>query len=114
MKDTPASGPMHSSSTHQDRETISSRHSFSRSQKKGGLRERKEDLFQILRRRRGTARGGQRRKFGDCAFAAYSAAAEQDEAVADARGLADLVNGEEERAPAGGVPAEGGRDIACL
>ena len=49
MKDTPTNGPISSSITHQDREATSSRHSFSRSQSQGLLRERKEHLFQIGR-----------------------------------------------------------------
>src|SRR6185503_18561208 len=87
----------------------SSRHSFSISQTNGVLRKGKEDVFQI----RGVgadARGELRQR----ALAADAAGAEQDKAIADARGVADLVNRQEQRAPGRGVRAERGADLARL
>jgi hypothetical protein len=48
MKDIPTRGPISRSNTHHAREAISSRHSFSSSQRNGGLGERKEHLFEVL------------------------------------------------------------------
>jgi hypothetical protein len=47
MKDTPTSGPITASITHQERELISSRHSFLTSHRHALLREGKEDLLKI-------------------------------------------------------------------
>src|SRR5579859_3375526 len=103
MKETPTSGPMAMSSTHQDREASSSRASLATSQATG-LRERKEDLFEIVAGAIGF--GGE---FGDGAFAADASAAEEDEAIAEAGGVGDLVDREEQRSPASGVgPQSGG------
>ena len=60
------------------------------------------------------ARRGQRREFRHRAFAAHAPAAEQHEAVAEARGIADLMNREEQRPPAGRVRAQGGGNVARL
>src|SRR5579872_6972166 len=96
MNETPTSGPMPSSSTHHDRETTSSRHSLLRSQKNGGLREGKKDLFQEFVSARHVAGGCQRRQLREGARAADAAAGEQDEPVAEARRIADLMDGEEQ------------------
>src|SRR4051794_29173054 len=92
MKETPTSGPMARSSTHQDFEEASARHSFSRSHGIGGLRERKEDLFQAAGSSGDIPRRGQCGEFLDRAFTADAAAAEEYEAVAETRRIADLVN----------------------
>jgi len=96
------------SSTHQDREASSSRASFATSHATG-LRERKENLFEIVARSIGF--GGE---FGDRAFAADASAAEEDEAIAEAGGVGYLVDREEQRASSRGVGPQGGRDLACL
>ena len=56
----------------------------------------------------------QGRKLRAGALAADAPAAEEDEAITEARRVADLVDGEEERASAGGVHAQCCRDIAGL
>src|SRR4051812_13880934 len=108
MNDTPTSGPMTIRSTHHAREASSSRHSLSSSQMKGGLRERKEELLERRRRRQRGRRGSALREIRDGAFAADAAAAQQDEAIAHARGVADLMNRQEQRASAGRVLAQRG------
>src|ERR1700758_5207637 len=108
MKDMPTSGPINKSKTHQARETTSSRHSFSSSQKKGRLGERKKHLFEVLRHFR------LRREFGKSSFTAYAAGVQEHEAVAEAGGIADLMDGEKQSAAARGVRAESGGDVARL
>ena len=54
------------------------------------------------------------RQLVERAFAAHASAAQQDEPIADARGVADLVDREEERPPGGGVRAQRGADLARL
>src|SRR3954463_10358709 len=121
MKVTPTSGPIASSSTHQACDATSSRYSFSTSQRKEKTAEsaenaepndfsapsacsavasgeRKEHLFEIAGR--GAARGGLRRELVERSLAADPSAAEQDEAIADARRVLDLMNRQEHR-PAG-------------
>ena len=109
MKDMPVSGPIASSSTHQDLETMSSRNSLFSSQKKGGLREGKKDLFQRVGS--GVRKGCQ---LFHSAFAANFTGIEKDEAVTETGGIRDLVDGEKKRTAATGVGAEGCGDIACL
>src|SRR5258705_13176530 len=113
MKDTPTSGPIVTSKTHHARETMSSRHSLSRSHKNGDLGERKKHLFKILKWTRGTVRCGQHGEFRNGAFATHATVTEQHEPVAQACRLADLMNGEEQRASACRVRSEGSRDVAC-
>src|SRR3954469_10727343 len=138
MKVTPTSGPIASSSTHQARDATSSRYSLATSQRheeKTAERvkiaekkflfalfaiaavfsvsgERKEHLFQI-----GggfTARPGLRRQFVERAFAANPSPTQQDEPIADALRILDLVNRQEHRPAGRGVRAQGLRDIAAL
>src|SRR5437016_965491 len=112
MKDTPTSGPMPRSSTHHARDTRSSRHSLSTSHRTGQanrlphLGERKEHLFQIFRRlcQRGELRHG--------TLTAHTAAGEQHEAIAVAGSVADLVDGEEDRASEIGVGTKRSGDVA--
>src|SRR5258708_38265377 len=97
MKDTPTSGPISASITHHERELISSRHSFLRSHFHA-LGEGKEDLLEIRRQVVAGALARKRRKRAKGAFGDDTAAAQQHEAIADLRGVGDLVNGQEERA----------------
>ena len=60
---------------------------------------------------------GARRERGELverALAADPAQTQQDEAIADARGVVDLVNREEERAAGGGVLTQRRRHVAAL
>src|SRR4051812_38901150 len=118
MNDTPTSGPIASSSTHHDREAASSRHSFRNSQTKGELRKGKKDLFQVstlgLTALAVYSPLGVRRQFVQRPFAAHASAAEQNEAVADACGVADLMDGEKHGSPAIGVGAQRLRHLARL
>ena len=85
--------------THHARDASSSRHSFASSQREGAdLRERKEDLFEIVAGRSRRARRRERRQLVERAFAAHAAAAQQHEAIADARRVADLMDRQEQRA----------------
>src|SRR5436853_5838095 len=117
MKVTPTSGPIASSSTHQAGEATSSRYSLAMSHEKEktaegaenaepnvfsalsacspvfSLRKSKEHLFEIAGG--GAARGGLRRQLVERALAADPAAAQQDEAIADARRVLDLMNRQE-------------------
>src|SRR4051812_45829581 len=108
MKVTPTSGPIATSNTHHARDATSSRYSFATSHDKeetaehaetaetnvfsaifalspvfSGSGERKEHLFQILRR--AAACGGERSELVERAFAADAAAAQQHEAIAHPR-----------------------------
>src|SRR4051794_41185963 len=85
MNDTPTSGPIAASITHQARDTTSSRHSFATSHPNADLREGKKDLFEV-RGRRVALQLRQR------AFAAHAAAAQEHESIADAFGVADLMD----------------------
>src|SRR6188768_3775063 len=99
MKPTPTSGPVRSSMAHHARADHSSRHSFSGSHDHAALREGKEDPFQVAGRF--AARRGHGLELGKRPLAADAPVAEEDEAIAQARGLDDLMDGEEEGAPAG-------------
>src|SRR5579871_5318346 len=90
MNDTPTSGPMATSITHQARAATSSRASFSRSHEKPDLRERKKRVLE-----RAGVRA--RRDVVEQALAAHAAAAQQHEAIAEACRVRDLVNGEKKR-----------------
>src|ERR1041385_7351994 len=115
MNETPTSGPMPISSTHQARDTSSSRHSFASSQTNGAaplcaaLGERKKHLFEIV----GIFRG-LRRQLRYRSLASHASAAQQHEAVAEARRFADLVNREEQRPAAPGMGAQCRGDLARL
>src|SRR5689334_16239996 len=121
MNVTPTSGPIAASSTHHARDEVSSRVSLRNSHRKATAEldefaenrslsapsadairlrglcasgEGKEDLFEIVARG-AAARLGRRRQLLQRSFAARAAAAQQHEPVADARGVADLVNRQE-------------------
>src|SRR5262245_34769202 len=100
MKETPTSGPVRTSITQKARDAVSSRHSLTASQASGPLGEGKEDLLQVRRP------SGQRLQLLERALTAHAAAGEQDEAVAQARRLDDLVDGQEERPARGRVLAQ--------
>src|SRR5436190_22189902 len=106
MNETPTSGPISASITHHAREVSRSRHSFSSSQRKAVLCKGKEHFLEV----RLAAPG----ELLDGPFAADAAAAEEHEAIADPRRVADLMNGEEERAAGRRVGAERGADVARL
>src|ERR1051326_1127848 len=114
MKERPTSGPIPKSNTHQARDTMSSRNSLSRSHTNAGLGEGKEHLFKVLVWSRLTARRSQLGELRNAALAANSSVTQEDEAVADARGIADLMNREEQRTAAGSVSTEGRSDVARL
>src|SRR5258706_202110 len=117
MNETPTSGPMSTSITHQARDDSSSRHSFSSSHSHAGrvrLRERKEYLFEAAAVRRGAARSGHGRQLVERAFAADASAAQQHEAIADSRGIGDLMNRQHERAAPGDLRAQRVGDFARL
>src|SRR5580693_976681 len=78
------------------------------------LGECKKHSLQVLVCLRRCAQFGESRELRDRAFTAYAAAAEQHEPVAEARGIADLVNGEEERPAARHVYAQRRRDVTRL
>src|SRR5438132_12839813 len=116
MNDTPTSEPISRSNTHQARDAISSRHSLPSRTKNGFnteraqraeqslvsacsavsafavLRERKEDLFQIVCGARCAASRREARELRQCALAADAAAAQQHESIADASRVANLMN----------------------
>jgi hypothetical protein len=73
------------------------------------LGEGKEDLLQVV-----AGAAGLSGQFLYCAFAADLALIQEYEAVAEAGGVVDLVDGEEEGAAGGGVTAEGGGYVAGL
>src|SRR4051794_8604033 len=122
MNDAPTKGPMPSSNTHHALDTSRSRHSLFTSHQNPGLGERKEHLFQAG----GGYRRGNRpwprlvacrrefREFLNRAFAADAPPAEQHEPVAEARGLADLMNREKERSAACRVCAQRRPNVARL
>src|SRR5262249_41761254 len=82
--------------------------------------ERKEDLFQVVSGGRPAACRGERGQFREGALAADTATTQEHEPGPDARGLADaggvadLVNREEHRPAGGGVRAQRLRDVAAL
>src|SRR5262252_10118113 len=113
MNDTPISGPDIASRTHHARDASSSRHSFSRSQTKGPLRKRKEQILEVqwvVGVRGAQARG----QLLDGAFRANAAGAEEHETIAHARRVADLMDGQEQRASGGGVLAQRRAHLARL
>jgi hypothetical protein len=100
--------------THQERELISSRHSFFRSHFHGLLREGKEDLLEI---RRQAVTGALARNCGQYIKGALGddpAAAQQHKTVADFRRVSDLVDGQEEGAIRRNVSAQRGAGFAAL
>src|SRR5262249_3765204 len=109
MKVTPTSGPIAKSSTHQARETRSSRHSLARRTRKGRLCKRKKQVFQSVR----TA-VSHRAEFVERPFATNAPVAQEHESIANARRVADLMNREHERAALGGVMAQRLGDVARL
>src|SRR6202048_1753393 len=137
MNDTPTSGPIATSSTHYAREATSSRYSFATSQRKEetaegdeiaepnirsalcacsavpSLCERKKHLFEIVAGAAAARRshGGQ---FLARAFATRAAAAQQHEAIADARRVPNLMNRQKHRPAHGGVGAQRLRHLAAL
>src|SRR5262245_35225337 len=128
MNDTPTSGPISTSITHQAREATSSRHSLRSNHEKARLDRLAERgkktlppneaeptrLFAVLcgeaalgERKHdlleiigafGAARRGERRQVLERALAAHPPAAQQHKPIAHARRLRDLVNREEHRA----------------
>src|SRR5690349_12295140 len=100
MNDTPTSGPMSTSITHQERDAISSRHSLARSQRHGDLGERKKHLLEIGGMAP-DAPGGYGRQLVVRAFAGDPAVAEEHEPIADPGGIADLMDRQNYRAAAG-------------
>src|SRR6185503_5156314 len=109
MNDTPTSGPIRASITHQARDASSSRHSFSINQANGALRKLKENFFKT-RRMRGRRRDSST-EFLDGTFADHAAAAQEDETIADASRVADLMNRKKQRASRRGMVAERGADL---
>src|SRR6185295_8467989 len=98
MNVTPTSGPIASSRTHHERDTTSSRHSFRNSHAKADLGEGKKDLFEIVAGRwRSGPRRCQRGQLLARALSARAPAAQQHEAIADARRVRDLVDRQEHR-----------------
>src|SRR4029078_9566105 len=100
MHDTPISGPITSSMTHQARDASSSRHSLRSSQTNGPPTRRRRKL----RPRKNEILG----KLCDLADVADPAGAEQHEAIADAERVVDLVDGEKERPSRRSVTADAG------
>src|SRR5215471_2521338 len=96
MNDTPTSGPIAASITHHARDAISSRHSFASSQ----LSERKKDLFESTTARRSPF------QFFERSLAPDAPAAEQDEPVAHALRIGNLVDRQKQRAAGGRVGAQ--------
>src|SRR4051812_6281897 len=114
MKQMPTRGPIASSSAHHDLERTSCLHSLASSQMNGRLGEGKEDLFQIVVRPRWPARQSERLEILERALATHTAAAEEHEAVAQPRGVADLVDREKQRAPARGMALKDGCHVPRL
>src|SRR3954467_7608480 len=112
MKAKPTRGPISTSSTHHAREAVNSRHSFSRSHLHALLCERKKDLFECGRGGAlGTSECGQ---FVERALPAYFSGTQKDKAIADARGIGDLVNRKEQGAARVSMRAKNGRDLSRL
>src|ERR1700730_10382730 len=114
MKETPTSGPISTSMTHQEGELMSSRHSFFRSHFHALLCEGKEDLLEIRRQvlARALARNGGEhvtRALGDDATAT-----QEHEAIADLGRIRDLVDGQKERAIRRNMLAQRGGGFAAL
>src|SRR5712675_510262 len=112
MKDTPTSGPISASITHQECELISSRHSFLSSHLHA-LGEGKEDLLEI-RQVVASTLPRQHRERVEGTFRDDTAAAQQHEAIADLSRVGDLVNRQEERAVQRKVLAQRRRRFTAL
>src|SRR5258708_15370016 len=105
MNDTPTSGPIATSSTHHAREATSSRYSFATNHDQDetaegavpSLCECKKHLFEIVARAAAAPRRGHSGQLFARAFAARAAAAQQHEAIADARRVTNLMNRQEHR-----------------
>src|SRR5262249_41882989 len=113
MNETPTSGPVRISMIHQDLDDMSSRHSFARSHSHGGLREGKKHLFEI-RRIDDSASGSEFCQLRARSFGADTPPAQQDEAIANFRGLGDLVDREKKCPASGDAPSERLRNLAAL
>src|SRR5262249_49891120 len=96
-------------STQNERAASSSRHSLKSSQRQG-LGERKKDLFQGP----SALLSSRRRQLRQRAFTPDAARAQQNEAIADAGSLADLMDGEEQRPSTLHLGAQGRRDLPRL
>src|SRR3954467_716732 len=112
MKAKPTRGPIATSSTHHAREAINSRHSFSRSHLHALLCERKKDLFE--RGCRGALRTSECGQFVERALSAYFSGTQKDKAIADAGGVRDLVDREEQGAARVRMRAQNGRNLSRL
>src|SRR5262245_40810223 len=116
MNVTPTSGPIAASITHHARAVMSSRHSFATRIRRARVRQPAasgEGKKQVLEaRRRVGAR--ERGELVDGPFAARAPAAQEHEAIADAGGVGDLVDGEDERAAVGGVAPQRPGNFASL
>src|ERR1700676_2244214 len=113
MNETPTSGPMSTSITQNEREVMSSRHSFLRSQFQA-LREGKEDLLEI--RRQGVARA-LLRKCGERVEGSLGdnqATAQKHETVAYLGGVGNLVDRQKEGAVGSKVLSQRRRGVAAL
>lgn len=87
---------------------MSSRHSLPSSHRNGGLRKRKEDLFQAV------APGRERGELLERALAADVSAAQQHESIADPRGVGNLMNRQQQRPSRRGVAAQRAPDVSRL
>src|SRR5262249_43664782 len=115
MKETPTSGPIRIRNTHQAREASNSLHSFAISQRNADLREGKKHLFEVRAGSESAFLRRQRREFADRPLSTELSATQKNEPVADARGVANLVDGEEKRALSlGDIVAQCLCDLACL
>ena len=132
-KATPTIGPVAMTMSHQARDAVSPRHSLANSQAAGRLRPRVSAARAAFARGRRRARAaaqvsarntseigchragtGARRQLRRGPLAADAAAAQQNEAIADAGGVDDLVDGQDERASGGGAAAQRVADVAGL
>src|SRR5712691_5308094 len=86
-------------SAHHDLDRNSCLDSLYSSQRNGRLREGKEYIFQIVVARRRAARRGERLEILNRALAANAAISEKHKAVAQPGCVADLMDGEKQRAP---------------
>src|SRR5215469_1796057 len=114
MKEMPTNGPIARSRIHQERDTARSRNSFSMSHRNGGLREGKKDLLQALEPGLRMMRRGLRCQLTDSAFPTNASAAQQNEPVAKARRVSDLMNRQKQGPAAGCMVSQPGRNVACL
>jgi hypothetical protein len=100
--------------THQARDDIKSRNSFSSSQTKGDLREGKDDVLEIARGPGMVLARGNPCELVVGSFAAYVPGAQEDEAIADVGRVGDLVNREKQRPSLAGMGAECRAHFAAL